>query len=205
LPQIVKYQKPDFYTFLNKAYFGITDTAVFLQSQDTAYGPVWGKYYDADSALGPHWEFMPKGTPIDKWTVCLDTAQAPHPLYWLGETSRKWFIFSNQNLKDSKRCATMNEVRDIASLLDTVPPTLGAHKKDSLETRFPVLDSLSGPGFSCLSVHATDSAKTWVPFDFDSEPQEILVENADIPSDGKLIFKLCDEARNKREILLEGL
>ena len=71
------------------------------------------------------YEFHPKGLHFTGcWEVCLDPGKESAPLYWLGETSRRWFIFSKQE-GTSKRCAQVNELRDLANILNKTAPTLG--------------------------------------------------------------------------------
>lgn len=166
----------------------------------------------ADSLQPARWEFHPKGMQIwGSWELCIDTTQAPHPLYWQGETTRQWFIFSQQTLNTKgQRCVSLNEHRDIASLLDTLPPTLGTPYEDSLlafgrytkSLRIPLMDNLSGPDFACLS--ASDTTGRWIPLDYDSEPKELVFNRQHLPPPGQNIrLNVCDEAGNKNQITLK--
>ena len=48
------------------------------------------------------YEFHPKGLQFyGKWNVCIENDDNPAPLYWLGETTRRWFYFE-EPLRDNK-------------------------------------------------------------------------------------------------------
>lgn len=169
------------------------------------------QHLPADSSLPARWEFHPKGLQVyGTWELCIDSLQAPQPLYWLGETSRQWFIFSKQEMRASKRCVQINELRDIASLSDTEAPTAGQPYPGTLmaygqwvpSLRVPLKDDLSGPDFGCLS--ARDASGKWIPLDYDSEPKELVFNRAQLPAPGqKITLNLCDEAGNKRQSVMQ--
>ena len=149
-------------------------------------------------------EFHPKGLQfMGKWEVCIDSTTASAPLYWLGETSRDWFIFSKQSNK-GMRCASTNELRDISWLNDTEAPTLGTpyweksmiygKKEDVL--RIPVLYKYAGI-LNGNAINVTNGSQ-WIAAEFDSEPKEIVLDKKKLPPEGgKITIELEDEAGNK--------
>lgn len=148
-------------------------------------------------------EFHPKGLQLKKWDVCIENPENPAPLYWLGETSRNWFIFSKQS-KGKKRCASTNELRDIANIDNQEAPTLG----------FPYWDAtmIGGVRQSALKIPlmfkydgvADGNAITvkyknkWIAAEYDSEPREIIIEGEKLPDAGEeIILQIVDEAGHK--------
>jgi len=178
----------------------------------TPWTPVaaW-QHLAADSSQPDRWEFHPKGLQIfGQWELCIDSSLAPRPLYWIGETSRQWFIFSKQTMQKNQRCVQLDELRDIASLSDTTAPRLGvpytgqvmAYGRFVPSLRIPVLDDLSGADFSCLSAY--DSKGKWIALDYDSEPKELVFDYARLPAPGQnLTVELCDEAGNKSRSVIQ--
>lgn len=159
----------------------------------------------SDSTQPARWEFHPKGMQLyGGWEMCADSITAPMPLYWLGETSQKWNLFGKQELREGKRCFAIDELRDVASLVDIMPPTTGTpyigkamvNGRYTPSLRIPLHDDLSGASFGCLA--ASSPEKPWIPLDYDSEPGEIEIVYADLPGAGKSItLDLCDEAGNR--------
>ena len=158
------------------------------------------------------WEFHPKGLHFTgNWRICIEDSLASAPLYWLGETSRKWFIFSNQTHEKTFRCAVMNELRDIGSIQDTVPPTLGKaywsrgmiRGKWETTLRIPVFEKYSGiPDGNVIT--AFSAKEPWIAAEYDSEPYEIVFEKAKLPSKGEFFtIRLTDEAGNTGEYSVE--
>jgi len=151
------------------------------------------------------YEFHPKGLHFtDKWEVCLDPGKESAPLYWLGETSRRWFIFSKQEGID-RRCAQVNELRDLANILNKDAPTLGTpywatsviRGKWVPILRIPVLFRYDGfENGNSIEVTAKDN---WIAAEYDSEPREIVLEGARIQTGDKLHVKFEDEAHNQAE------
>lgn len=149
-------------------------------------------------------EFHPKGLQFKgKWEFCIDSKTATAPLYWLGETSRKWFIFSKQ--KDgAMRCASTNELRDISWIDDKEPPSLGnpywersfIYGVQNMVLRIPVLFNYASIGDG--NAITVKSGENWIPAEFDSEPNEIVLDGQRLPASGeKINIELEDEAKNK--------
>ena len=148
-------------------------------------------------------EFHPKGLQLKDWTVCIDNPENNYPLYWLGETSRNWFIFSKQT-KGKNRCATTNELRDIANINNEEPPILGfpywadmfigGVRQPAL--KIPVIFKYDGiPDGNAITVTV---GKKWVAAEYDSEPREIVIEGARLPdAGGSINVKIVDEAGRK--------
>lgn len=150
------------------------------------------------------YEFHPKGLQFSgKWEVCIDAHTAPAPLYWLGETSRNWFIFSKQT-SGKKRCASTNELRDIASIDNQAPPTLGFPYWDNT-----IVDGLHQPALKIPlqfkyngiedgnAITVKDGSK-WIAAEYDSEPREIVIEGEKLPEEGgKITIQIVDDAKHK--------
>lgn len=148
-------------------------------------------------------EFHPKGLQLKNWNVCVENKENDAPLYWLGETSRDWFIFSKQT-KGKSRCASANELRDIANILNEEPITLG----------FPywansMIEGLSQPvlkipvvfkyeGIADGNAITVKNGSKWIAAEYDSEPREIVLEGSKIPDAGEtLSIQIIDEAKHK--------
>lgn len=158
-------------------------------------------------------EFHPKGLHFSsKLKLCVEGNSWKSPLFYLGETTRKWFYFSSQKSKKRERCVTINEVRDIASIADTLPPTLGnpyfafaivAGKKDSV-IRIPVIETGSGlKNGNAINVF-TENREQWIPVEFDSEPNELVLEKRNLPKDIKSFWvTIEDEIGNQATYRVE--
>ena len=150
-------------------------------------------------------EFHPKGLHFTgTWEVCLDPHKDSAPIYWLGETSRRWFIFSKQE-GTSKRCAQVNELRDLANILNKNAPTLGTPYwgksfimgKEQDVLRIPTLFRYDG--FENGNSIVTTVNGNWIATEYDSEPREIVLEGSRLKKGDKLHIQLEDEAHNKAE------
>ena len=150
-------------------------------------------------------EFHPKGLHFTgTWEVCLDPGKDSAPVYWLGETSRRWFIFSRQE-GTSKRCAQVNELRDLANILNKNAPTLGTPYwgksfimgKEQNVLRIPTLFRYDG--FENGNSIQTTVNGNWIATEYDSEPREIVLEGNRLKKGDKLHIQLEDEAHNKAE------
>ena len=151
------------------------------------------------------YEFHPKGLHFTgTWEVCLDPGKESAPLYWLGETSRRWFIFSKQE-GTGKRCAQVNELRDLANILNKNAPTLGTPYwgksfimgKEQDVLRIPTLFRYDG--FENGNSIQTTVNGNWIATEYDSEPREIVLEGSRLKKGDKLHIQLEDEAHNKAE------
>lgn len=147
-------------------------------------------------------EFHPKGMQLKNWNVCVDGD--PAPLYWLGETSRDWFIFSKQSKKGKKHCANVNELRDLANINNEEPPILGFPYWGEMiiggvrqpALRIPVMFKYDGiPDGNSITVKA---GKKWIAAEYDSEPREIVLEGLKVPEEGEnLSIRIVDEGGHK--------
>lgn len=149
-------------------------------------------------------EFHPKGLQFfGNWNVCVENPSNPAPLYWLGETSRDWFIFSKQT-GGKKRCASTNELRDIANIQNDDAPTLGfPYWADAM------VDGLSQPvlkipvqfkydGVADGNAITVKAGKKWIAAEYDSEPREIILIADKLPETGENItIQIVDEAKHK--------
>ena len=149
-------------------------------------------------------EFHPKGLQFrGKWDVCIENPDNPAPLYWLGETTRNWFLFSKQS-SGKKRCASANELRDIASIENSAPPTLGfpywtdtkAYGISMTALKIPLIYKYDG--IADGNAITVKSGKNWIAAEYDSEPREIVILAEKLPEAGeKINIQIVDEAKRK--------
>ena len=132
-------------------------------------------------------------------------------LYWLGETSRLWFVFSKQRVErfpdtlgsHARSCTTLDELRDLTFSVDTTAPQLG----DARDTvgmirgqavpvwRIPVKEYWSGIPDG-KAIRATVDGR-WISVEFDSFPSEIVVNKANLKPHSVLTLEVHDEAGNR--------
>ena len=153
-------------------------------------------------------EFHPKGLQLKNWNVCVENKNNMAALYWLGETSRDWFIFDKQT-KGKNRCASANELRDVALILNEEPMSLG----------FPYwansyIEGISQPVLKIPVVYKYDgiangnaiTAKAknkWIAVEYDSEPRELVLEGTKVPDAGEEItIIIMDEAKHKNKFVI---
>ena len=151
-----------------------------------------------------YFEFHPKGLQFyGKWEVCIDNPNNPAPLYWLGETTRRWFYFDKQT-GSKKRCATTNELRDVANITDNDGITLGFPYwsevffagERKLALKIPLFSKYAGiPNGNAITVK---SGSKWIAADYDSEPREIVILGDNLPETGEAItVQVIDEQKRK--------
>lgn len=151
-------------------------------------------------------EFHPKGLQLKNWNVCVDSKGDKAPLYWLGETTRDWFIFDKQT-KGKTRCASANELRDVAA----IPPS-----EEPMSIGYPYwansyIEGISQPVLKIPLVYKYDgvpngnaiTAKAkgkWIAVEYDSEPRELVLEGSKVPDAGEVInIIVIDEAKRKNK------
>ena len=151
-----------------------------------------------------YFEFHPKGLQFyGKWEVCIDNPNNPAPLYWLGETTRRWFYFDKQT-GSKKRCASTNELRDVANITDNDGITLGFPYwsevffagERKLALKIPLFSKYAGvPNGNSITVKAGNK---WIAAEYDSEPREIVILGDDLPEVGASItVQVTDELKRK--------
>ena len=151
-----------------------------------------------------YFEFHPKGMQFyGKWEVCIDNPNNSAPLYWLGETTRRWFYFDKQT-GSKKRCATTNELRDVASINDNDGITLGFPYwsevffagERKLALKIPLFSKYAGiPNGNAITVKAGNK---WIAADYDSEPREIVILGDNLPETGEAItVQVTDDLKRK--------
>ncbi len=155
----------------------------------------------------PALEFHPKGLHfLGSWQVAFDKSLAQKPLYYLGETSRRWFLFSKQSEKKSERSTSANELRDIGFIADTTAPKLGEIREDKAfiagkeqsVIRIPIIEEESGIA-NGNAIQAYSSEKKFIYAEYDSEPREIVIARSDLPKAGENFFiSIRDEAGNRK-------
>ncbi len=159
-------------------------------------------------------EFHPKGMQFyGKWNVCIENPNNPAPLYWLGETTRRWFYFDKQTGTKS-RCATTNELRDIASISDNEGITIGLpYLSESffggelkLALKIPIYSRYAGiPDGNAITVKYGNK---WIAAEYDSEPREIIVLGSALPEAGEVLtVQIVDDMKRKttKEIIVPGI
>lgn len=155
----------------------------------------------------PAYEFHPKGLHfLGDWNVSFDKKIATAPLYYLGETSRRWFIFSKQKSAEKERSASMDELRDIGFIDDKTAPELGESRLDSAMVlgkmtavlRIPVIEKESGIP-SGNAIQASAPGKPFIYAEYDSEPRELVFILSELPPAGKSFkIRIQDEAGNAK-------
>ena len=152
-------------------------------------------------------EFHPKGLHfLGDLKFCVAESYAKNPLYYLGETTRKWFYFSKQNKTKKGLCISMNEMRDVASIIDTTAPAFGnpywasasVMGKSEPVLRVPVIEKFAGiKNGNAIKVLLKDSTH-WIPVEYDSEPKEIVLEKRFLQDSLKTVeIEIEDELQNK--------
>lgn len=163
-----------------------------------------------DSIPGKHagFEIHPKGLHILGDVHTCITPQLKQDkaarLYYLGETTRRWFYFSKQSKEaDSTLCTQADEIRDLGIFVDTTAPQLGTPRdtttflagKRMPALRIPVLEQWAGiPDGNAIQAFVGD---TWIPIEFDSDPSEIVIDKRYLKAGKPLRIDIHDEAGNK--------
>ena len=98
----------------------------------------------------------------------------------------------------------MNELRDIATIDNQDPPTLGFPYWDNMiigglhqpALKIPVNFKYDGiPDGNSITVK---SGKNWIAAEYDSEPREIILEGARLPDEcEKITIQIVDEGKHK--------
>lgn len=132
-------------------------------------------------------EFHPKGLQFWRgWHLCFDTASTPNPIYWLGETSREWFVFSKQTKEKGRRCVETYELRDIATIKDTIAPAPGVAYFKNDKLRIPIVEQYAGIR-NGNAFKVSSSEKRWIIAEYDSDPKELTVRREYLPNTGDSI------------------
>lgn len=149
-------------------------------------------------------EFHPKGLQFyGKWNVCIENENNQAPLYWLGETTRRWFYFEKQS-GSKNRCVTTNELRDLANISDENGISIGfPYWAETLvggtyqaALKIPLYSRYAGiPDGNAITVKAGNK---WIAAEYDSEPREIIILGEDLPEAGASItIQVTDEQKRK--------
>lgn len=159
------------------------------------------------------YEFHPKGLQFyGKWNVCIENEDNPAPLYWLGETTRRWFYFEKQT-GSKNRCASTNELRDLANISDEDGFSLGfPYWAETLvggmyqsALKIPLYARYAGiPDGNAITVKYGNK---WIAAEYDSEPREIILLGDALPDAGETIsIEITDDSKrkSKKEITIPG-
>ena len=159
------------------------------------------------------YEFHPKGLQFyGKWNVCIENEDNPAPLYWLGETTRRWFYFEKQT-GSKNRCASTNELRDLANISDEdgfslgfpywAETIVGGMYQSAL--KIPLYARYAGiPDGNAITVKYGNK---WIAAEYDSEPREIILLGDALPDAGETIsIEITDDSKRKtkKEITIPG-
>ncbi len=155
----------------------------------------------------PAFEFHPKGLHfLGSWQVSFSGDVSKKPLYYLGETSRRWFLFGKQRKRNLVRSASANELRDIGFIADTTAPEIGEVRIDRAFVagterpviRIPLVERESGIA-NGNAIKAFSAEKPFIYAEYDSEPREIVFALDELPSPGKSFsLSIRDEAGNRK-------
>lgn len=166
-----------------------------------------------DSTGIPMWEMHPKGLHLLKNVqFCLQNENPLQKLFWLGETSRLWFYFSNQKQNGNLVCANMDELREVRLQMDTIAPQWNT-PRDTLAMisgvpspvyRFHLLES--GAGIANGNAIQAFVDNRWIPVEYDSEPSDVILHKKWLEKGKKLRLEAADEIGNvgKMEMELGG-
>ena len=158
-------------------------------------------------------EFHPKGLQLKNWNVCVENKNNMAALYWLGETTRRWFYFEKQT-GNKRRCASTNELRDIANIDDESGFTIGfpfwsesfIGGEPKLALKIPIYSRYAGiPDGNAITVKNGDK---WIPVEYDSEPRTLVISSEDLPEAGEtLTIQIIDDAKHKavKEIVVPAI
>ena len=159
------------------------------------------------------YEFHPKGLQFyGKWNVCIENDDNSAPLYWLGETTRRWFYFEKQT-GSKNRCASTNELRDLANITDEDGFSLGfPYWAETLvggmyqsALKIPLYARYAGiPDGNAITVKYGNK---WIAAEYDSEPREIILLGDALPDAGEtLTIEITDDSKRKtkKEITIPG-
>lgn len=178
-------------------------TALAWQIQDSSAG--------LPNVLALH----PKGFFLkENAKLCVQKPEHPKAqLYWLGESTQKWFIFSKQDSLHfngiTYQCASPDELRDLAFHVDSIAPQLGK-ARDTLAMivgkaqkvwRIPLIET--GSGIPHGNAIQAEQNGRWIPVEYDSEPSEIVIQKSHIKTGVPVNLLLKDEAGNSARLNLK--
>lgn len=173
--------------------------------EEVSWNPVFAYRKRTTDSLS-YLEFHPKGLHFEgNLQVCVKGKNWEAPFYYLGETTRKWFYFSKQKKSKKGTCVSMNEIRDIASIIDTLAPLpltpyfakAPVAGIPSVVLRIPIVEKGSGIK-NGNAIKATLESGEWIYAEYDSEPNEIVIESRHLPKGTQKIFLwLEDEVGNQ--------
>jgi hypothetical protein len=185
--------------------------------------------------IGYRLEIHPKGLHLKgDLKACISSSDSLNKLFYLGETSRKWWSFSSQSVKaDTSKnfasfvqhsymhCASPNELRDLRFFVDTTAPilyepavwdSLAYNGKYQKALRIPLKDSLSDLGSFRAEVKDKEGKFLWIPSEYESEDKELYILKKDLcPDDPKkkllkinLRLRVTDDFGNKDTLSLQS-
>lgn len=152
----------------------------------------------------PHLLIHPKGLPLKKpMDVCLQFSDSLQSIYWLGETSRQWFLFSTGKKQKEYICVQSPDLRDVALRKDTLAPVPGQLRNTTIMVRGKPVEALRIPVLELGSgiphgnaVQAFQDTR-WIPAEYDSDPREIILEVRHLTTGIPILLHLEDEMGNR--------
>jgi hypothetical protein len=157
-------------------------------------------------------EMHPKGLYFPKnWNACVQGVEdTTFHLYYLGETTRKWWTFSSFQKTGSWRCVSLDEIRDLAIIPDTLAPVLDSIKQGMLPFHGDSVAALAvyihdnQAGFaSGNDIISTDGQGQFIPNEYDPEEGILWIVMDWLPHNKKVSIVLRDEFKNEAKYLVE--
>lgn len=94
--------------------------------------------------------------------------------------------FSKQTKEKNKRCIKTNELRDIASIQDSIPPAPGVPYFKNERLRIPVIEQYAGiRNGNSFKVYSLE--EPWITAEYDSDPKELVIKKELLPPAGDSI------------------
>lgn len=161
-------------------------------------------YFWATDSTGDRMELHPKGLYFNKdLKLCLQ-GSGTQRLFYLGETTRKWWSFSTSSDSLGWHCAQADDMRDLALFTDTIPPQPGIPYWGKTPTGpdsvaaliIPITEKGSGI-VSGNDLHIYQGNQ-WIPCFWDDENSILSVLRKNIPANStSLQLKTEDDFNNK--------
>jgi len=167
-------------------------------------------HFSAVDSTGDRLELHPKGLYFkEDLKLCLKGSETER-LFYLGETTRKWWSFSTSSDSLGWHCAQADDMRDLALFTDTIPPQPGAPYWGKTPTGADSVAALiipiteTGSGIVSGNDLHIYRGKQWIPCFWDDENSTLTVLRENIPADAtSLQLKAEDDFNNKGSFTIQ--